>query len=278
MGYKKLSNEEEKQLINEYREGIPVHALCKKYGYKTKKSIMDKIKKHYPDKYDQIIAEAQQNRKGYNYKLDKIDSEFDAYFVGLMLTDGYISKTSQIGIDLADEDCIAFLSESIGKPYSTYDKLYGKQKKSRHRLILNDIELVNNLARFGITRQKSLTLQGPQLLPEEEKFIPYIIRGIIDGDGAVNSTSYGAPQFRIYSASEGFANWIVDALTNKMYMIDIHKDFANNDYNGIWRITTADKGNLLKLIALSYNKPFGMSRKYNELRETFRDYNKDFFE
>lgn len=32
---------------------------------------------------------------------------------------------------------------------------------------------------------------------------------------------------------------------------------------------------LLKLIALVYNKPFGMNRKYNNLRKTFRDYNND---
>ena len=33
--------------------------------------------------------------------------------------------------------------------------------------------------------------------------------------------------------------------------------------------------NILKLIALVYNKPFGMNRKYNNLRKTFRDYNND---
>ena len=32
---------------------------------------------------------------------------------------------------------------------------------------------------------------------------------------------------------------------------------------------------ILKLIALVYNKPFGMNRKYNNLRKTFRDYNND---
>jgi hypothetical protein len=26
---------------------------------------------------------------------------------------------------------------------------------------------------------------------------------------------------------------------------------------------------------MSYNKPFGMARKYEKIRKTFRDYNKD---
>lgn len=29
----------------------------------------------------------------------------------------------------------------------------------------------------------------------------------------------------------------------------------------------------MKLYALSYNKPFGMMRKYKKIGETFRDYN-----
>lgn len=37
----------------------------------------------------------------------------------------------------------------------------------------------------------------------------------------------------------------------------------------------SNKQELQILIALSYNKPFGMMRKYNQITETFRDYNQD---
>lgn len=133
--------------------------------------------------------------------------------------------------------------------------------------------MVNNLQRYGVVKNKTFTSEGPQLLPEEEKFIPYIIRGIIDGDGTVSPTSYGAPQFFIYTASEKFADWLVYILENKMYMIDIHKNFQINEYNGLWKIGSANHNNILKLITLSYDKPFGMERKYKEIRKTFNDYN-----
>jgi len=58
MGYKKLSKEQELQLIEEYRNGASVNSLMTKYGYKTKKSITDKVKKYYPQEYEQIIQEA----------------------------------------------------------------------------------------------------------------------------------------------------------------------------------------------------------------------------
>ena len=269
MGYKKLSNEQELQLVQEYVDGAPVKVLMERYGFATKKSIMDKVKKHYPNNYKELIENAKNNRKGYNYKLEKIENEFDAYYLGLLLTDGYIVENSKVGIDLIDEDCIQFLSKSIGKEYKSYLQ---ENHQTKHRLILNDKELVSNLKRLGVVPNKSYIIKAPQLLKEEEKFIPYILRGIIDGDGSVSPTSYGGAQFFIVTMSEEFANWIVDILENRLYMIDIHKRHTES---GIWRLETSNQYNILKLIALVYNKPFGMMRKYNKLRKTFRDYNSD---
>ena len=49
--------------------------------------------------------------------------------------------------------------------------------------------------------------------------------------------------------------------------------FQINEYNGLWKIGSANHNNILKLITLSYDKPFGMERKYKEIRKTFNDYN-----
>lgn len=277
MGYKKLSDEQEKQLVQEYISGVPVKDLMNKYGYATKKSITDKIKKHYGDNYKNIIDTAKQNRKNYSYSFEGVINEFNAYFLGLLLTDGYVtSRGYDVGIDLTDKDCINFLAKSIGIDYKEYQSINNTDnynRKKRFRLILSDKKIVQQLSKYGIVHNKSLTLKGPKLTKDEEKFIPYIIRGIIDGDGNVSPTSYGAAHFRIYSASEAFIDWIIDILTNKMYMIDIKKNFQSNETNGIWFVDSANQDNILKLISLSYNKPFGMERKYNQLRKTFRDYN-----
>ena len=111
---------------------------------------------------------------------------------------------------------------------------------------------------------------APSILPEEEKYLPYIIRGIIDGDGCISLTSYDSPQFYIVSASEDFIDWVKYVLENKLYMKDIHKKIDNR---GLYKVETADKENLIKLKVLCYDKPFGMERKYKFLTETFRDYN-----
>ena len=72
--------------------------------------------------------------------------------------------------------------------------------------------------------------------------------------------------------SKEFAEWIVQILVNDFFMEDIH---IRQKEDGVYRIETANQYNILKLIALVYNKPFGMNRKYNNLRKTFRDYNND---
>ena len=69
MGYKKLSEDQERQLVEEYKKGTPVKELMAKYGYKTKKSITDKVKKYYPNDYSKIVTQAQDSRRGYAYSL-----------------------------------------------------------------------------------------------------------------------------------------------------------------------------------------------------------------
>ncbi len=236
-----------------------------------KKSISDKVKKYYPDTYKEKIEIAKRNRKNYSYAFNGVNNEFDAYFLGLLLTDGYIGRHRDIGLDLTDEDCINFLSKVIGKDYKTYWD-GNENHLTRHRLIFSSIESVKNLKNYGVVEDKSLKLQPPILSKEEENFLPYIIRGIIDGDGGVSPTSYGGVQFYIVTMSEDFALWVKKILEEKFFMKDIHLSKSNR---GLYRIESSNQYNILKLISIVYDKPYGMNRKYKLLRKTFRDYNSD---
>ena len=133
--------------MQEYRLGTPVIELMGKYGFKTKKSIIDKVKKYYPNEYQQIIQEAHANRKGYTYSLEKITSPFDAYLIGLLLTDGYLlSDRDGIGLDLTDKDAIEFIANTIGINYKTYND---NEHKTKYRITLSIP---------GITKQVDLEL------------------------------------------------------------------------------------------------------------------------
>lgn len=272
MGYKKLSKEEELNLVEAYKQGVSVKELMTRYGYKTKKSITDKVKKYYPNEYNQIITQARDNRRGYSYSFEHIQSPFDAYLIGLLLTDGYLlSDRDGVGLDMIDEDAIKFVADSIGTNYKAYEQNGNRQTK--YRVLITQPGVKESIARYGIINHKTYTIPAPQLYEDELIYLPYLIRGIIDGDGCISKTSYGGAQFYIVTMSHDFAYWIYNVLTTKFFMTDIH--IRKNEQN-LYRIETANQFNILKLIALVYDKPFGMQRKYTELRKTFRDYNKDF--
>lgn len=272
MSAKILSNEQELQLVQEYLNGESVINLQKKYGYKSKKSILDKIKKHLGRALgEEELKEIRDKRKGYSVDFSKINNPFNAYFIGLMLTDGYICDNTKFGIDLTDEDAIAFLSDTIGKTYTSYTS-EDENRKIRYRLILSDASQVEALKRYDIVQRKSKILSGFELLEEEEVYLPYLIRGIIDGDGCIYTTSYGKPAFFIVTASKKFADWLTYILSHRFYMKDIH---PYQTTNGIWRIDTALEYNIRILKDIIYDQPYGMARKYNKLRETFNDYNKN---
>lgn len=278
MGYIKLSKEQELQLVEDYKNGMPVEQVREKYGFKTRKSVTDKIKKYYPNEYELIIKKNHEKIKGYSFTFDKISSEFDAYLLGLWLTDGYITtRGTDIGIDLIDEDCISFLSKTIGKPYQSYNYTTPISKGVRYRLILSFGKDIEKLERFGLVKNKSLTLKQPELNQDEEIFLPYIIRGIIDGDGSIFQTSYGAPTVEISSASKEFIEWIKETLEKKLFLRNINIYSRDQKSSFMYSIKIADQDNIQKIIALCYNKPFGMTRKYTKLRQMFRDYNKDIF-
>ena len=76
MGYKLHSTQEEKQMVQEYINGASVKNLMAKYGYKTKKSITDKVKKYQSI---EAIEIARKNRKNYQIQFDGITNLFNAY-------------------------------------------------------------------------------------------------------------------------------------------------------------------------------------------------------
>ena len=158
MSAKILSNEQELQLVQEYLNGESVVNLQKKYGYKSKKSILDKIKKHLGRALsEEELKEVRDKRKGYSVDFSKINNPFNAYFIGLMLTDGYICDNTKFGVDLTDEDAIAFLSDTIGKTYTSYTS-EDENHKIRYRLILSDTSQVEALKRYDIVQRKSKIL------------------------------------------------------------------------------------------------------------------------
>lgn len=278
------SVEEEKKIAQEYIESnIPITELMEKYGFKTRKSITDKVKKYFPD-YD-IEKNNRERVKDYHLDFEEIDTNFKAYFLGLMLTDGYLTDEIRFGIDLTDKDCIEFISRQTGHDYKAYNynkdnfnKFYDRmiKRKTRYRIIFSNRKNCQQLKKWGVTFNKTYTLKGPNLELISPKFYPYILRGIIDGDGWItdlkNPGSIGT--FGVITASKDFAEWI-NNLCIKLGMDEMCIYFVppRCTETPLYRVYTAKNKNLTILHNVVYKNKYGMQRKRNKLRKMFRDYN-----
>ncbi len=248
----------------------------KKYNFKTRKSITDKVKKYgYTPR--NATESKMLNKKYADFSMEIIDNEFKAYLLGLLLSDGYvikgynrnkITRNYYVGLSMADLDVIEFISIFLDKKYNIINR--GIPKKVIYRIVIHGEKFFNEVARYGVVERKSKTLNKIILNDNEYKYLPYIIRGIIDGDGWIREDG---KEFYICSASKPFIEWLKDTLENKLYMVDLNINYNYNrfkygdtvKYGDIWYLRSSFEKNINILKTLVYDKPFGMQRKYNRL-------------
>lgn len=268
---KKIVDEE--QVIKDYQSGLSTSILAQKYGYKTPKSINDLLRRN--GVLPRTVLESQHQRKGYNgLKLDVIDSQLKAYYIGLLITDGYIHENNgkyYIELTLEDEDVISFLSKEFNTSYIQV-KRKEKNRKILYRITLHGKELVDDVKRYGLTQAKSFTVcNNMKLEYYEEKFIPYILRGAIDGDGWIRKDG---KEFFLCGASIYFIVWAFNALVSlgfKDLQIKIKPQNKDLNYHDVFEIRSANQKNIELLKNIIYDVPYGMSRKYNRLHQNLHE-------
>ena len=247
----------EYKMARMYKQGLTANEIAKRFGYKTRNSVLKKLDKLNIKRRD--WNEVQKNNKTYiNFSMERLDSEYKAYFLGLLLTDGYIDKKRGfIGLELTDKDAIIFLSKYLNAKFISIKSNH----KTKYRIILYGNNLLSQVERLGVIENKTFDLRGPNLNEEEGKYLPYIIRGIIDGDGWIRKDGN---EFFISSASREFINWCKNSL-EELGFENIKIRFVENEYNGIYLIRSARRVNIELLKSKVYNKSFGMERKYKLL-------------
>ena len=124
--FKKVSDIEVNDIIEKYKNGLTSYEIAKIYGYKTHKSITDILEQN--NIHIRTSAENGENKKSYKAtNFEKIDSISKAYFIGLMITDGYVVD-NHFGIDLIDKDAISYLSKEFNVKFNTIKSSKNKTK------------------------------------------------------------------------------------------------------------------------------------------------------
>lgn len=192
--YSKLTNEEVESIRSLYVSGETAEEI--------RQTFSDRIR--CPETICKIIKDGGiQKRPATRFTIirkedffEKIDSEDKAYILGFLLSDGYITAPRHqngewqwgIGLKESDEYILEYIKNAIGI----------ERKRICHNnhlsvLTVTSNKMVNDLAKYTITSEKSFSVQFPYVQTPIEMH-RHIIRGFFDGNGCVskpNCTFYG---------------------------------------------------------------------------------------
>ena len=116
---------------------------------------------------------------------DSISTEEQAYWLGFLFADGYVSKSTAFELSLSLKDI--YHLKKFKKFLDYKGKIHIDNKIGRCRIMFNDSQIVNSLKELGCINRKSLVLTFPEKLATS--LYSHFIRGYFDGDGYINGTS-----------------------------------------------------------------------------------------
>lgn len=142
---------------------------------------------------------------------DDINTEQKAYFLGLMFSDGSVSRT-QFYLKMIDYDIVYKFKvalESDVEIITRNDNV--PTHNTSYILLISSKRMCDVLSSWGCTPNKTRTIRFPNI---EAKFYPHFIRGFFDGDGCIglDAKIYHC-YFDIVSASKLFLEDIRPIIT-----------------------------------------------------------------
>jgi len=177
-----LTDTQEEDLVSKYLRGISINELHKEYKISLS-TVSDILTKH------RIKHRSMLQAVGYHaVLLPDVDTNLFLYFIGLLLTDGwiYIRKNSRtIGFGSKDHMIVKYLADHISPGRKIYTESHDNSNFYRILLPITK-EQVNMLNMWGCHQRKSLTLQPTKNLMglSRAKFMQLLV-GLIEGDGSI---------------------------------------------------------------------------------------------
>jgi len=114
-----------------------------------------------------------------------IDTEDKAYFLGLLIADGCVYKTT-VCLSLTDEHPIQEILKYADADLNLLDTRPNHDGgKTQYRVRFNSIQMAQDLLQLGVTPHKSFSVAYPQIHKDLER---HLIRGLWDGDGHVSKS------------------------------------------------------------------------------------------
>lgn len=145
-------------------------------------------------KYNLVIKRNQSNSKKYFFNqhyFDTIDDEHKAYWLGFLLTDGYISRarkhsSQKVGISIhsKDKEILEVLNKDLESNVRICEYVSNNSYTSYSpyaRVSYAGDYMADKLKEYGMSSDKTYHLEVPRI---RDDLIRHMIRGMFDGDGS----------------------------------------------------------------------------------------------
>ena len=120
-----------------------------------------------------------------NY-FENIDSSDKAYFLGWMISDGWINKKGiGIALNIKDKNILENFKKCI-KYEGNIGQYTTKKGSTMVYLIITSEKLKQDLSKYGVIQAKTNRTYFPEI---PEKFYSHFIRGVFDGDGCISANN-----------------------------------------------------------------------------------------
>lgn len=204
----KWKTEQIQYIIKEYLDGKSIKKLANAFSVHQntiKKVLQDN------DLHIRNLEESKQE-KNVNYHIfDRIDTEEKAYWLGFIAADGCVSNNYIIiSLQKRDKHHLEKFARFLGCDNSKI-KDYELEGKEYSNFKFGSVAICKALNQWGILERKSLILQPPLFL-EEENLKKAWARGYFDGDGGI-SLSKNKKRAQLYCTStKEVLNWLISFL------------------------------------------------------------------
>ncbi len=192
-----------------------------------------------------------------------------AYVLGLLITDGCVSKTGVVSLCINDLELLEKVKNVLGSAHSI---LPSKSQPNLFRFSFARQHMVDRLFALGVTPRKSLTVKFPDIPAE---YLPDFIRGVFDGDGSIffDKRRKKSPlRAKFMSSSEDFIKELARSLELLgMPARSIYKQKTKNGWSFMFIYEHNDSATLFQILYQSAQNRLFLERKYNKFLEGLKE-------
>ena len=192
-----------------------------------------------------------------------------AYVLGLIITDGCISKTGTVSLSMNDNELLEKVKKVMG---SEHNITSSKHQVGLYCFNFAREKLIRDLNKFGVFPRKSLTVSFPDV---PQAFLTDFIRGVFDGDGSVYFEPR-SPKYRLRSKFVSSARQFIEGLHIALESLGmpkrkIYQQKTKNAWSYSFVFCHRDNKKLFEILYKNTKNDLFLDRKYKRFLEGLRE-------